>query len=124
MGRHLGSYMNGYMVFESTSRFYDDVNFPYGINRAGLFTRTEVDILHRCGRVLKALYDGSQAPVGEEQERFVQVCLGEATPESNVEKAWLKYLEAIGTKRTPVSLYAEHESASSASESLDDSDLV
>lgn len=112
-----------YLVFKSTSRFYDDVNFPYGLDRAGLFTRSEVEILHGCGRVLKALWDGSQPPIGKDQERFVSVCAGQALAESSVEKAWLKYLNAIGSKKMPVSFYAEAEQSSSA-DSLEDADFM
>lgn len=116
--------MNNYLVFKSSSRFYDDVNFPYGLDRAGIFTRTEVEILHGCGRTLKALYDGSQPPIGKDQERFVQVCSGQAEAESSVEKTWLKYIHAIGSKRMPVSFYADAASVDSMQDSYDESDLL
>lgn len=115
--------MSNYLVFKSATRFYDDINFPYGIDRSGLFTRTEVEILQGCGRILKALHEERQPPIGVDQERFVKVCKGEEEPTSSVEKAWIKYLTVISTRKAPISFYAEVGSGESGIDGADETDF-
>lgn len=115
--------MSNYLVFKSTTRFYDDLNFPHGIDRSGIFTRSEVEILQGCGRILKALHEGRQPPIGFDQERFVRVCRGDDEPESSVEKAWIKYLTVISTRKAPISFYAEVGSTEIGGDGLDETDL-
>jgi len=112
--------MNNYLVFKSPSRFYDDVNFPYGFDRAGIFTRSEVETLHDCGVVLRALETGQQPPMGEEQERFVAVCQGQAVAESSVEKTWIKYRNQISQTKQRVSFYNTPDGNEVPQDSLDD----
>ena len=112
--------MSSYLIFKSDSRFYDDKNFPYGFDRAGIFTRAEVELLHDCGRVLEALELGTQPPLGEEQERFVKVCNGLEVAESSVEKTWMKYRMTTSVEKLKVSCHSSTPLAESHSESMDD----
>ncbi len=82
-------------AFESGCQFYDAVHFPHGFNRAGVFTRTEAEILSRCGFTIKQLSDYSKEPESEEQQRMLTVIHGEAEAESMVERTWIKYLQHI-----------------------------
>lgn len=111
--------MENYLVFKSEGFFYDDVNFPYGFDRSGVFNRTEAEILNTCGKTLKALADGTQPPMGEDQLRFVAVCKGEVEPVSTVEKAWIRYLEASSNKGRPMACYFNHQ-LDSKRDSFDD----
>ncbi|WP_221798993.1 DUF413 domain-containing protein [Oceanobacter mangrovi] len=87
------------MSFDSPKKFFDDINFPRGFHRSGDFTRAQADILESKGAVLKALHDGSQPPADDVEERFLQVCHGDAQPQSDVEKAWTRYLSALRRKQ-------------------------
>ncbi|WP_036537278.1 DUF413 domain-containing protein [Oceanobacter kriegii] len=87
------------MSFESSKKFYDDTNFPRGFHRSGDFTRAQADLLESKGVVLKALHQGDQLPADEAETRFVQVCMGEAVAQSDVEKAWGRYLAALRRKQ-------------------------
>ena len=77
--------------FTGGKAFYDDQSFPYGFKRNGDFTIKEGEILKSIGRSLMALAKGEQAPMTEEEARFVQVAQGELPAESVVEKVWIKY---------------------------------
>lgn len=112
--------MSNYLIFKSDSRFYDDKNFPYGFDRAGIFTRAEVELLHDCGRVLEALELGTQPPLGEEQERFVKVCNGQEVAESSVEKTWMKYRITTSVEKLKVSCHSSTPFIDAYSGGLDD----
>ncbi len=85
--------------FESGCLFYDAIHFPHGFNRAGVFTRTEAELLSRCGFVIKQLSDYSKEPQNEEQSRMLAVIHGEEQAESLIERTWIKYLDHIKNHR-------------------------
>lgn len=90
-------------LFTSPCEFYDAVNFPHGFRRSGEFTMAESDILSQCGFTIKQLVNQKIEPENEAHQRIIQVTEGVIAPESNVEKAWSKYLSKtvrkIPTKR-------------------------
>ncbi len=79
-------------VFKSPCQFYDAVNFPHGFNRAGVFTKSEADILSDCGYQIKQLMDGKVPAESKEHKRMLKVIQGKEYAESSIEKAWQKYL--------------------------------
>jgi uncharacterized protein len=106
------------MSFESTKKFFDDRNFPHGFHRSGDFTRAQAAILEAKGITLKALHEGSQAPQGPEEERFVAVCKGEQPTSTDIEKTWMIYLSALRRKQ----VYFTASSATMADGNGDSSD--
>ncbi len=76
--------------FASSKPFYDDKSFPYGFKRSGDFTIKEAELLVQHGHAFIALEQGD-APVTEQEERFIQVINGKADATSAYEKTWLKY---------------------------------
>ncbi|MDX1452239.1 MAG: DUF413 domain-containing protein [Oleiphilaceae bacterium] len=85
--------------FESNCLFYDAIHFPHGFNRAGVFTRTEAEVLTRCGYVIKQLSDYSKEPESDEQKHMLAVIHGEAEAESFIERTWMKYIDHIQNRR-------------------------
>ncbi len=85
--------------FASSKLFFDNKNFPRGINRAGIFSRKEAEILERHGHAMKELTDGLREPSSEVEQRFVKMAKGECPPETEFEKVWAKYQKHIGTRR-------------------------
>ncbi|MBF0266250.1 MAG: DUF413 domain-containing protein [Gammaproteobacteria bacterium] len=84
--------------FVSNVKFYDDINFPYGLNRSGEFTNDEAELLKNCGHVIHKLVNKELRPENEEQEHFLSVISGETKPLYKIEKAFIKYLNAINKK--------------------------
>lgn len=55
------------------------------------FTPKEYKIINSKGYWLKALASGDLKPETEAQANFIEVCNGNREPESEYEKAWMKY---------------------------------
>lgn len=89
--------------FQTTARFYDDANFPYGISRSGDFTRQQSGLLEQYGMALKALCEGQREAATEEEKRFVKVCKGQQQAETDIERTWITYLTAINRRNEYVS---------------------
>jgi uncharacterized protein YifE (UPF0438 family) len=85
--------------FLAEKRFFDDKNYPRGFGRSGDFTKVEAALLEAEGRAMKALYDGSRAPVTEEEEAFVAACKGEQQATSPQAKVWIKYIHRTTNRR-------------------------
>ncbi len=85
--------------FVAKRRFFDDRNFPKGFTRSGRFTLAEGNLLEKHGASMQELEDGTRQPVNEEEQRFLQVCKGEAEAASVYEKTWMKYKQRIQEKR-------------------------
>jgi len=85
--------------FASNCRFYDTINFPHGFHRAGVFTRTEAELLTRCGHVIKQLSEQQLKPENAEQQHMLDVLEGAEEPTTVLEKAWVKYLRVTQAKR-------------------------
>jgi uncharacterized protein YifE (UPF0438 family) len=89
--------------FQTTARFYDDANFPYGISRSGDFTRQQSALLEQFGVALKALCDGTREAATAEEQRFLEVCQGQQPAESEIERTWISYLTAINRRNEYIS---------------------
>jgi len=74
-----------------SKRYYDDVRFPYGFKRSGLFTIAESECLETKGAYFKALQEGIVSDLDEEDIRTIKVLRGELDAKSFEEKTWLKY---------------------------------
>ncbi len=85
--------------FVAKRRFFDDRNFPKGFTRSGRFTLAEGNLLEKHGASMQELEEGIRQPVNEEEQRFLQVCKGEAEAISTFEKTWMKYKQRIQEKR-------------------------
>ena len=83
----------------SGKSFRDDKNFPHGFSRSGNFSRSESDLLTQAGSVATAIADGSLEPSSKAQKQLLAVCRGECDPQSEFERVWLKYVDAVGSKR-------------------------
>lgn len=84
---------------EPAGVFYDNERFPIGFRRCGDFTISEADLLHTYGKSLRALETGARAPSTADEKKFVAVLLGERPPESELERAWIKYRVLSGRSR-------------------------
>ncbi|GLX82456.1 DUF413 domain-containing protein [Thalassotalea eurytherma] len=81
--------------FQSTRRFYDDKNYPRGINRSGDYSISEVKILEQHGVALQEIANGKRVAVTAEEQQFKAVCDGERSAETKIEKTWLKYQNKV-----------------------------
>lgn len=88
--------------FYSDSKFYPGANFPYGLARSGDFSLRQTQLLEKHGRAYQELHEQTRAPINAEEERFVQVCVGAEMPESEHEKAWVRYWQKA-SKRGSIS---------------------
>lgn len=95
--------MNKVESFHTTRKFYDDINFPYGIRRSGDFTRMQSELIENYGVTLHALCNGLKDPETEEESRFILVCQGIEPAESVFERTWIIYLEAINRRHEYIS---------------------
>lgn len=93
--------------FHSDKKFYGEPYFPYGIARSGEFTLRQVTLLETHGKAYEALHKGLQAPINKEEERFVEVCQGKCTPETDHEKVWSLFCKKIGNQ-TIISAFGNH----------------
>lgn len=86
--------------------YCDDMHFPHGFARSGYFTKEQAEILTHYGRHLRELWTEETLPENEIEQDFVKVCQGRLAAESEIEKTWLAYLEAI--KQVTSMLYPAH----------------
>lgn len=106
--------------FHSDKKFFDDVNFPYGIERSGDFTRQQSEILLNCGRTLQGLEAGTLDPVTVAQKEFVLMVEGQKAPQSEIEKTWAKYKTVIGSKGRILGLNSGPDTTSHAESYVED----
>jgi uncharacterized protein YifE (UPF0438 family) len=78
--------------FVTKKRFYDEINFPFGIDRSGEFTRTQAENLTQYGHAYLDLYSGSRKPVSKEEKDFVAVFHGKKQAKTVHETTWKAYL--------------------------------
>ncbi len=69
-----------------------------------IFDREEIELLSRYGRQYERLMTGDREPETPGQQRFVEVCRGDAKPESEHEKVWRKYLRRLEWEADPSNL--------------------
>lgn len=93
-----------YQSFVSGRRFFDNIHFPRGFNRSGIFSVKEAEILTSTGVLIRQLAEGEVEPVDDAQVSMQKVVLGSKDPETTLEKLWSKYFRHISTKRCPMSL--------------------
>ena len=86
--------------------YYDDMHFPRGFPRSGYFTKRQAEILTSYGRHLRELWTEEIVPGNDVEKNFVAVCQGSKAAESEIEKAWVAYLNAI--KQTTSTLYTSY----------------
>ncbi len=101
----------------SQKPFIDRSHFPYGFRKSGDFSIGEADLLSKYGKTLLALESGELAPETADEKHFVALVAGEAQPDSNLERAWVKYVRLARGKRH---FYTLHSSASNQSDFDDD----
>lgn len=77
--------------FQTSRKFYDDVNYPRGISRSGDYSLKEVSLLENHGVAFLALADGKRTPINDIETQFLKVCQGELSPKTAEEKTWVKY---------------------------------
>lgn len=77
--------------FSVTRRFFDDKNYPRGFSRHGDYTIRESQTLEQFGQACLALENGERKPTTAEEKQFIAVMKGEKTPETFLEKVWVKY---------------------------------
>lgn len=72
--------------------FTDVLHFPRGFSRSGDFSIGDSNLLTQYGETLNQLSHGDLPPENEQEKHFVDVCFGEAEPETKLEFVWIKYL--------------------------------
>ena len=75
--------------------FYDDVNFPNGFRRCGLFTVLEAEFLTQNGHLMQALLSGRIAPENELEAEFVNAINNNIVSHQLSVNVWKKYTLAI-----------------------------
>jgi uncharacterized protein YifE (UPF0438 family) len=89
-----------------TKLFTDVKRFPYGFKKSGDFSIAEANILSVHGQTLQCLELGTLVPESKEEENFVQVFKGFASPETTFERAWAKYIKLTNTRKNFFSLHS------------------
>ncbi len=79
--------------FKTERKFFDDEHFPYGFDRSGEFSSSQVALLERHGHAYRALATGERQPVTEQESQFVLLCNGAKEPQNVHEKVWKRYSE-------------------------------
>ena len=80
---------------ENLPPYYDDLHFPNGFSRSGYFSIKQAELLSQYGRRLSAIWRGEASPEGPVEEAFKAFCDGSKEADSEYEKAWKSYLDAI-----------------------------
>lgn len=86
--------------------FYDDINYPRGFSKHGVFTITEASALHEYGSVLQQLAFGELQAQSDDERHFIKVCQLKAKPKTYLEKVWLKYQHSIGARSVFFTLFS------------------
>ena len=92
---NLGVIMAEQMSFIADKIFHDRINFPYGFARSGDFSNRQVALLEKHGQAYKALQDGAVEPKNAEEQAFVNCCQNQKPAETDHEKVWQKYRQAV-----------------------------
>ena len=90
---------NSLNSFLTNRKFYDDINYPRGINRSGDFSIKEVSLLENHGVAFLELSTGKRKPENDVEIQFVQVCQEGLPPSTLEEKTWIKYQNKILTPK-------------------------
>lgn len=99
------------MIFDirkQSPRFYDDLNFPKGFRRCGIFTVLEAEFLAQNGHLMQALEQGKIEPISDDEIEFINVLKDGAFSGQLSVKVWRKYKKAIEQKREKRIFMSEH----------------
>ncbi len=96
--------------------FNDYKNYPYGFSRSGDFSIKEAQALHKYGNLICGLLDGVVEPANSEDENLLEVALGNRSPSSSAEKAWVRYQSRINRPKA-ASIYGRKAGAMDEDES-------
>lgn len=106
------------------TKFYDAANFPHGFSRSGFFTIKEAEVLETYGKTLKALSDGSESPMDDDEIRFISEITDQSMSKEMFARVWSKYLARTNTKVRLLTLTGSsrggNEEVSDASADTDD----
>ena len=91
LGNSMNTTNNSLDSFQTSRKFYDDVNYPRGISRSGDYSLKEVYLLENHGVAFLELSNGKKLPSNDVEAQFLKVCLGDLLPTTAEEKAWVKY---------------------------------
>ena len=106
--------------------FNDFRNYPYGFARSGDFSIRESDALLHYGCLISAMVSGEYKAETEDDKSLLAVALGNKEAETQVEKAWVKYMARINRPKVG-SMYgrskvveddSDYDSASSTEDDL------
>lgn len=100
--------------------FTDTNKFPYGFKKSGDFSILEASLLSTFGDTLFNLEFGSLQAESVEEERFVLAARGLKSPETLIERVWLKYVKLSRTRKN---FYTMHSSRIYGIETSEDSDF-
>lgn len=106
--------------FQTTRKFYDDKNYPRGMSRSGDYSIKEVFILETYGTALTELASGKRAPVTPEEQQFQDVCQEQLAPNTDIEKAWVKYQQKVLTPKHFYTLFGSSKVKNDADNDDDD----
>jgi len=95
--------------FLAEAEFYDDKHFPKGFKRSGDFSIPESEILSTLGVRLLKLQAQTVQPQTDAEHHFVQMCLYNLLPETNVERVWAKYKNLVTSGKKLFTLNARAE---------------
>ena len=90
---------NSLNSFQTNRKFYDDINYPRGINRSGDYSIKEVYLLENHGIAFLDLSSGKREPENDTEAQFIKVCQGDILPSTLEEKTWVKYQNKILTPK-------------------------
>ncbi len=94
--------------------FRDDVNFPRGISRCGVFSISQSELLKNYGETLKQLDLGTLSPENEAEQDFVAFCRGARQAQTTIEKLWEKYQQEIRRKKSFHTVLSSRHNASNS----------
>lgn len=84
--------------------FFDDEHYPYGLESSGDFSIKETKLITQYGNLCRALTDESLAAETDEDRGVIAAVRQEKTPETDLEKAWTKYLRMINDDKLITSM--------------------
>ncbi len=71
--------------------FHDPIHYPYGLEKSGDFSIRQCMLLSSHGALCKALMEGDVIDPSDSDLRLVEVANGAQSPETDLERVWLKY---------------------------------
>lgn len=114
---------NNYLnIFLTNQKFYDDINYPRGINRSGDYSIKEVSLLENYGVAFLELSTGKRKPENDVEIQFLQVCQGDVLPSTLEEKTWIKYQNKILTPKQFHTLFGRNKLVENVSTEPEDID--